>query len=82
MVTKLIPNDINILEQFRIRDHFEQMVDRWGGRNQITISYTYRANLKRLEEDSGVRCHYIGTRLAGYELVNEKAYIMFILTWG
>ena len=72
---KLIPSNINIYEQFRIRDNFIKMVERWCGKNPNYVAI----DLNQLEQVSGVKCFYVGQNLAGFELVDPKAYSWFVL---
>jgi hypothetical protein len=80
MVTKLIPNDVDIYEQFRRRDQFIKMAAEWAGA-PVTGGYSPKIDLDQLEKDSGVRCIYVGDNLAGFELVDERAWAIFILKW-
>lgn len=81
MVTKLIPNDVDIYEQFRRRERFIKLVERWSGIPGFTGLY-FKVNLEQLEEDSGVRCFYVGDNLAGFDIVDERMYAFFILKWS
>jgi len=94
MKKRLIPNDISIYEQFRIREDFLKQVDTWSKQKRFSqyVGYTpdqYRyIDLNDLEQASGVRCFwrkYIGENqqmLAGFELVNIEAYTMFVLKYS
>ncbi len=78
MGIRLIPRDINIYEQFARRDNFFKMIERWCGHNPVYNTI----NLDQLEQASGVRCFYVGQNLAGFEIVNTKAYSWFVLKWS
>jgi len=81
---KLIPNNINVSEQFRIRTQFVGMVRKWRQSLLATTSKKYlELELQWLERDSGVRCHYTNHgELAGFKLVDEKIYAWFVLRWS
>ncbi len=77
---KLIPNNITVAEQLRIRAQFFTMVGKWRYSLPVKIGNEF---LQCLEEDSGVRCHYAGAgQLAGFKLVDEKQYVFFVLKWS
>jgi hypothetical protein len=78
MAMKLIPNNVDIYEQFRRRDQFVKMVEKWSSKS----ARGGRIDLKELLKHSGVQCHYVGENLAGFELVNKEAYTMFVLKWA
>jgi hypothetical protein len=92
MKKRLIPNDISIYEQFRIRHDFLKQVDTWSKHKRFSqyVGYTPEQyiDLDELEQVSGVRCFwrkYIGENqrmLAGFELVNIEAYTMFVLKYS
>jgi hypothetical protein len=76
---KLIPNNITVSEQFRIRAQFVSMVGKWR-HSHLPVNIEF---LQNLEEASGVRCHYASMgQLAGFKLVDEKAYAWFVLRWS
>jgi hypothetical protein len=75
---KLIPNNVDIYEQFRRREQFVNMVAKWA---KTPVSGGH-LDLKELEKHSGVQCHYVGQNLAGFELVNKEAYTVFVLKWS
>lgn len=83
-MTKLIPNNITVAEQFRIRNQFVSMVEKWKQSLLTTTSKKYlELELQWLERDSGVRCHYTNKGgLVGFKLVDEKAYMWFVLRWS
>jgi hypothetical protein len=72
----LISKNTTVSEQFIQRNQFVNMVQKWSG--------TYsRVDVDALLEASGVKCHYIGFGgLAGFKVVNEKQYVMFVLRWA
>ena len=78
MTVKLIPQDVDIYEQFRRRDEFVNMVKRWckADPNHHRISTT------ELLKASGVRCWYMGDHLAGFELLDNELYMMFKLKYS
>lgn len=77
---KLIPNNINIIEQLRIRDQFVYQTEQWCQSIEI---FTNKPNLEWLETNSGVRCHYTNNGvLAGFKVVDEKSYVMWLLRWA
>lgn len=75
---RLIPRDINIYEQFRRRNEFVAMVTRWCRANPNF----YKISTIELLKVSGVRCWYMGENLAGFELLDEEAYLMFKLKYS
>jgi len=83
-VRKLIPNNITVTEQFRIRTQFVGMVGKWKQSILTTTSKKYlELELQWLERDSGVRCHYTNNgELVGFKLVDEKMYAWFVLRWA
>ena len=83
----LIPNNITIFEQFQRRTQFMDMVDKWQhslpGYSQPVRGRNRRIKIEQLLKDSGVRCHYTNQGiLAGFKLVDEKAYVWFVLRWS
>lgn len=78
MVVKLIPQDVDIYEQFRRRDEFIAMVRRWS---KLHPSY-HKISTTELLKASGVRCWYMGTNLAGFELLDPEQYTMFVLKYS
>ena len=78
MAVKLIPSDISISEQLERRNRFVAMVERW---NRCSI-YSGKINVKQLLIDSGVRCYYVGENLAGFEILDEEDFMLFILKWA
>ena len=81
---KLIPNDINVSEQLRIRNQFVSIVGKWKQSLLVNTDKKYlELELQCLEEDSGVRCHYTNHgELAGFKIVDEKIYAWFVLRWS
>jgi len=75
----LIPKDTLITEQLKIRRRFVEMVYAWARlENQ---------NLRKIDTDlllqvSGVRCHYSGPALAGFELIDTEQYLVFLFRWS
>ena len=78
MVVKLIPQDVDIYEQFRRRDNFINMVKRWCRADPNS----YKISTTELLKASGVRCWYMGTNLAGFELLDPEQYTMFVLKYS
>lgn len=78
---KLIPSDISIYDQFRRYEEFLTMVEKWSGNSR----YHWEIDLEKLEKESGVRCRYrnSSTRegLVGFDVVDTKAYSIFVLRW-
>ena len=75
---KLIPNNITVSEQFVILTNFMTMVSKWD-RGQFPCS------VAKLLEDSGVKCTHLGPhrhRLGGFEVIDEKKYLFFVLKWS
>ena len=81
---KLIPNDINVSEQLRIRNQFVSIVENWKKSLLANTSKKYlELELQWLERDSGVRCHYTNHgALTGFKIVDEKMYAWFVLRWA
>lgn len=79
---KLVPNDVDIYEQFRRKAQFIKMVERWSGKQSVSGPSSYKIDVKSLEEESGVRCEYFRHNLVGFELVNRKAYTMWLMRWS
>jgi hypothetical protein len=81
---KLIPNDVDINEQFRRRAQFVNMAKRWNFTvNNVPITNDEsRIDLNKLQQASGVRCYRVGQNLTGFELVDEKIYTMWMLRWS
>ena len=76
---KLIPNNITVTEQLRIRAQFFTMIGKWRY-SHLPVNIEF---LQHLEEASGVRCHYARSgQLAGFKLVDEKTYTWFVLKWS
>lgn len=78
MTVKLIPNDVDIYEQFRRRDEFIMCVKRWC-RADPNLS---KISTIELLKASGVRCWYMGTNLAGFELLDREQYLIFKLKYS
>jgi hypothetical protein len=75
----LISKNTTVSEQFIQRNQFVNMVQKWSGPD---ATYS-RVDVDALLEASGVKCHYIGFGgVAGFEVVNEKQYVMFVLRWA
>ena len=81
---KLIPNDVDINEQFRRRAQFVNMVKQWNFTvNNVPITNDELGiDLNKLQQASGVRCYRVGRNLTGFELVDEKIYTMWMLRWS
>jgi hypothetical protein len=81
---KLIPNDVDINEQFRRRAQFVNMAKRWNFTvNNVPITNDEsRIDLNKLQQASGVQCYRVGRNLTGFELVDEKIYTMWMLRWS
>ena len=83
----IIPNNITIFEQFQRRDQFMDMVAKWQrslpGYALPVRGCNRKIKIEQLLKDSGVKCHYANTGiLAGFKLVDEKAYAWFVLRWS
>lgn len=78
---KLIPNDISVTEQFEIYNRFIEMVIQWDGRYPFDPKHI---NTKRLLKESGVKCYHVSNanRLAGFEIVDHKKYMVFVLKYA
>lgn len=74
---KLIPNNIDVTEQFVILNRFLDMVERW---QKYAIENDIDAT--ELLEASGVKCYKINKRLAGFEIVDFEKYLMFVLKYS
>lgn len=79
---KIIPNDIKITEQLRLRDDILSKIYKWSGGKRFRD-----IDLKQLEAETGVRCQLIipdhmqnGT-LINFECVDTKLYTWFTLRW-
>jgi hypothetical protein len=76
---KLIPNNITVSEQFVILTNFMTIVSKWD-------KGQFPCNVDKLLEDSGVKCTHLGPRrrhrLGGFEVVDEKKYLFFVLKWS
>ena len=78
MTVKLIPRDADIYEQFRRRDNFINMVKRWCREDPNS----HKISTTELLKASGVRCWYMGTNLAGFELLDREQYTIFVLKYS
>ena len=82
MVVKLIPNDITVSEQFRIRKSIIDGIYKWSGKKNFKD-----IDLKQLETETGIRCQLIvhdympNGMLINFECVDPKLYIWFTLRW-
>ena len=75
---KLISNDITVSEQMVVRDQFLKLVQNWQGHWQTT-------DIHLLLLASGVKCQYVSKytcNLSGFEVVDEKKYLFFVLEWS
>jgi hypothetical protein len=79
---KLVPDNVDIYEQFRRRNQFVRMVERWAGKKSVSGPYCYKVDVKLLEEESGIRCEYLRQNLVRFELVDQKAYTMWLMRWS
>lgn len=77
VVKRLIPSDASISRQFEIRNQLVLKIERWAG-HKINSVWP-KIDVASLEKASGIRCHYVGDNLAGFNLVDEQAYLLFIL---
>ena len=76
----VISKNATVTEQLQQRHQFITMVAKW--QNSLPV-YTRHINIEWLLKDSGVRCHYTNNgALAGFKLVDEKAYTWFVLRWA
>ena len=81
---RLIPNNIDVSEQFKIRYRFIEMVSRWYDEVNHENSYLEDIafiNTTLLLKESGIRCHYVTGNLAGFFLEDEQQYIAFTLKY-
>lgn len=77
-IKSLIPRTGTVSEQCEVRKYIFSAIEKWAG---CALNLDTKVDLERLEKESGIRCHYAGDNLAGFELVNESAYTLFILKW-
>jgi hypothetical protein len=77
MAITLIPINSSIYEQFKARDEFIALVKNWCKADPNF----YKISTIELLKASGVRCWYVGDNLAGFELLDQEAYMMFKLKW-
>jgi hypothetical protein len=82
---KLIPNNVDIMEQFRIRNEFMEMVDSWLIDKYPGEILSDDLLPGELLNASGVRCHLVKNNanrvLAGFEIVDKKRYAWWLLKW-
>lgn len=79
---KIIPNDITVTEQLRLRKNILSKIYKWSGEKKFKD-----IDLKQLEVETGLRCQLIvpehtkdGT-LINLECVDPKLYTWFLLSW-
>ncbi len=78
MAISLIPKNCSIYEQFKARDEFIALVTK---RYKTNPNYVKISTIDLLKE-SGVRCWYVGNNLAGFELLDREAYLIFKLRYS
>lgn len=77
---KLIPNDITVTEQLALRQRFMRMVDKCKDSLPVNAG---KVDLEWLLKDSGVQCHQsFPDELLGFNIVDERAYVWFVLRWS
>lgn len=80
---KLIPNDISVTQQFKILGEFLKLVEKWAGVEPYQLGPVYvDLDVDQLLKDSGVKCQIMGNRLTGFDIVDDKAYLLFLLKWS
>jgi hypothetical protein len=81
-MTRIIPNDITVTEQFERIARLTNSVKDWARETNIKD-----INLVRLEQECGIRCKLQTTSfgsayLIQWECVDESKFAWFILRWG
>jgi len=78
VVKKLIPNNITVTEQIKLRDDIISAICKWSGQRQLE-----KIDLTKLEIESGIRCWYLvsAKTFVDLECVDEKLYMWFMLKW-
>lgn len=86
MAVKLIPNNIDIYQQFVIRDKIVKGIKKWVEEKYIRGTGEYaefvftNASLDTLEQECGIKCTLLSNgELVGFEMTNEKQYSWFAL---
>lgn len=76
---------MTVSEQFAQRERLVRALYRWNtsvppiGIN--TMSDDRSVDLQRFEEECGVRCYYSNNRISGWNVVDQKKFFYFLLSW-